>query len=137
MKGSFTMKFSAKIACIGILFLIVFTVPAVCEEIQIQISPSTLNLAYQGTVVTVHTDIAYSSVAGATVTLGGIPIAWWKSDNQGNFVAKFNSDEVKALYNNNNDFPATETLTLTGETTGGSTFSGSGEITVIQVTGKK
>ncbi len=135
MKGRYKMKFFARFASICALFLIVFTVPAVCEEIsvEIQISPSTLNLAYQGTVVTVHTDIPFSLVDGVTVMLNTVPIAWWKSDNQGNFVAKFNADEVKGIVE-----PDTiATLTLAGVTTTGESFSGSGEITVIEVTGKR
>jgi hypothetical protein len=135
MKGSFTMKFSAALACIGVLFLIVFAVPTLCDAfpVEIQISPSTLNLAYQGAVVTVHTDIPYSVVDGAIVKLSEVPIAWWKSDNQGYFVAKFNSDEVKRVV----DPGTAATLTLTGMTTTGESFSGTGEIAVIEVTGKK
>jgi hypothetical protein len=36
-------------------------------------------------------------VAGATVFLNGVAIDWWKSDDRGNFVAKFLSDEIKTL----------------------------------------
>ena len=71
----------------------------------------------QSTIVTVHTDIAYNLVVGASVSLNGVEIDWWKSDDRGNFVAKFDSDEIKTLdgliigdYN---------TLTLFGFTTGG------------------
>lgn len=100
-------------------------------EIAIDVAPNTLNIQSASTVVTVHTDIAYGDVAGATVDLNGVQISWWKADNQGNFVAKFNSDEVKSLeglkigdYN---------TLTLFGYTNDGDTFIGSQDIMVIDV----
>ena len=125
------MKLSAKLACIGVLFLIVFTVPALCGEvISIQVAPSTLNLKSGGTLVTVHTDIAYGSVLAASVTLNGIEISWWKADDCGNFVAKFDSDEVKALYEDF-ELPETVIVTLEGLTSDGEAFSGTDTITVI------
>jgi hypothetical protein len=135
MEGSFIMKFSATFASVCALFLIVFTVPAAFGEIpiEIQISPSTLNLEYQGTVVTVHTNIPFSAVEGATVYLNSVQIAWWKADNQGNFVAKFKAEEVKGIVEPGD----TAILRLTGETTSGDYFSGIDEIRVIEVTGDK
>jgi hypothetical protein len=88
-----------------------------------------------GEVVTVHTNIAYSSVAGATVTLNGINIDWWKADNQGNFVAKFVMSEVKDLAKSGDlTVPGENELTLVGTTTDGATFTGTQTITVIDVT---
>jgi hypothetical protein len=111
-------------------------------DIDIVVAPKVLNLDSKGTVVTVHTDIAFSAVIGATVELNGIPIKYWKSDNRGNFVAKFALDEVKALVNNlvNKD-RETVTLELTGdryEKEGDDTvtirpFTGSDEVPVIGV----
>ena len=46
-------------------------------------------------IVTVHTDLPYSIVKGASVFLNGVPISWWKSDDRGFFVAKFDIDKVK------------------------------------------
>ena len=98
-------------------------------DIQIDVSPNVLNIQSQSTIVTVHTDIAYNIVAGASVFLNGVAIDWWKSDDRGNFVAKFESDEIKTLaglitgdYN---------TLTLNGFTTGGEAFLGTQDIMVI------
>jgi hypothetical protein len=85
-------------------------------------------------VVTVHTDIAYGAVVGATVTLNGVPIDWWKSDDQGNFVAKFMSGDVKGLPLNINGY---NTLVLSGTTTSGETFTGSDEIKVVKNIPKK
>ena len=126
------MKFSATFVSVCALFLIMFTVPALCDEIEIDIAPSTLNLAYQGTIVTVHTDIDYSLVSGASVTLNDIEIAWWKEDNRGNFVAKFDSDAVKDIVE-----PGTATLTLEGSTIYGESFTGTSTIRVVDVSGRQ
>ena len=105
--------------------------------ISIDVSPAVLNLQNQGEVVTVHTNIAYNLVAGSTVSLNGIEISWWKSDDRGYFVAKFLMSDVKNLkglviggYN---------TLTLDGVTKDGINFTGSEDIKVINIVpaGKK
>ena len=111
-------------------------------EISIDVAPQTLNLQSQGEVVTVHTNIAFSSVQGGSVSMNGIPIAWWKADNQGNFVAKFVMTEVKRLADSRDlVVPGENELTLVGYTTEGVEFTGSQTITVIDVlptgTGKK
>ena len=100
-------------------------------EIQIDVSPNVLNIQSASTVVTVHTDISYDLVLGASVYLNGVAIDWWKSDDRGNFVAKFDSDEIKTLdgliigdYN---------TLVLSGYTIDGEAFMGSQDIKVIEV----
>jgi hypothetical protein len=107
--------------------------PLAAREIDITVSPHVINIASASTVVTVHTDIAYSAVAGATVELNGIEIAWWKSDSRGNFVAKFNAGEVKGIV----EPGTTATLTLSGETILGDEFSGSDDVDVIEVKKKK
>ncbi|HDR15009.1 MAG TPA: hypothetical protein ENN79_05910 [Desulfobacteraceae bacterium] len=102
--------------------------------ISIDVAPNTLNIQSQGQVVTVHTNIAYSSVIGGSVTLNGLDIAWWKADNQGNFVAKFLMSEVKALADDELlEVPGEIELALEGYTTGGDTFTGTQTITVINV----
>ncbi len=77
----------------------------------------------------VQTNIAFNLVAGSTVSLNGIEISWWKSDDRGYFVAKFLMSDVKGLegliiggYN---------TLTLDGVTKDGVSFTGSQDIKVI------
>ncbi len=110
--------------------------------IEIDVAPNVLNIGSQGEVVTVHTDIPFSSVLGATVSLNGIPIAWWKADNQGYFVAKFWIQDVKDLVMQlaemgEMDIPGTVNLILTGYTSDGC-FSGyQDDITVIDVDPKK
>ncbi|MBN1380626.1 MAG: hypothetical protein JXA41_03005 [Deltaproteobacteria bacterium] len=103
-------------------------------EISIQVAPSTLNIQSASQVVTVHTSIAYSSVTGASVTLNDIPISWWKADNQGNFVAKFQMDAVKELaLSGGLTVPGENTLTLVGLTTDEAMFTGTQTITIINV----
>ena len=100
-------------------------------EIQIDVSPKTLNIASEGEVVTVHTDIRYGEVNVSAVYLNNVLIHSWKSDNRGYFVAKFLMEEVEEIpgliigeYN---------TLILSGVTTDGVAFSGETEIMVIDV----
>ena len=124
-------KLYLPVLCFMALSLVFFQVPAKCYafDIEIDVSPNVLNIQSQSTIVTVHTDIAYSLVVGASVFLNGVAIDWWKADDRGNFVAKFVSDEIKTLdgliigdYN---------TLTLNGFTTGGEAFIGTQDIMVI------
>src|SRR5690554_2609187 len=119
--------------CIVLLLLSAFT-SAVQDPlvIEIQVAPATLNLGNQGTWVTVHTDIAYADVTAASVTLNGVAIDWSKSDNQGNFVAKFIIRDVKNLPLKIGEY---NTLILCGLTTNGEAFSGSAEVKVVDVTG--
>lgn len=118
------------------LFLLQTGLTSATIQITIDVSPNVLNLQNQGEVVTVHTDIAYGLVVGSTVYLNDIPIKSWKSDDRGNFVAKFCMEDVK-------DLPLyigeMNTLTMVGLTIDGTTFSGSQEIKVINVipAGKK
>ncbi len=101
--------------------------------ITIDVAPNVLNLQNNAQVVTVHTDIAYGAVQASTVYLNEVEISSWKSDLRGNFVAKFNIDEIKDLplvigeYN---------TLTLAGTTTSGEAFSGSQDILVVSNTAR-
>lgn len=96
-------------------------------ETEITVSPQTLVLSSKSTAwVTVHTDLPYASVASASVTLDGIPIAWSKSDSRGCFVAKFQMGEVKGIAS-----PPTVELTLAGTLDDGQTFSGTDVVAVI------
>ena len=126
---------SLVLGCVLAVTLSWFLYPAAALSaeipIQIDVAPNVLNIQSQGEIVTVHTDIAYSAVVGATVFLNGVAIQWWKADARGNFVAKFVMDEIKTLdgliigdYN---------TLMLIGYTTDGDPFIGEQEIKVIDI----
>ena len=97
-------------------------------DIVIDVAPNVLNLQNNGQVVTVHTDISYGLVQASTVYLNNVAIDSWKSDLQGNFVAKFVMDEIKDLPLDIDEY---NTLTLVGLTTNNETFSGSQDILVI------
>ena len=99
--------------------------------ITIDIAPNVLNIQSQGTVVTIHTDIAYYSVEVYSVYLNGIAIQSWKADNRGNFVAKFSMDTVKSL--NGLVIGDYNTLQIVGLTKGGVPFVGEEDILVIDV----
>ena len=100
--------------------------------IQIDVAPNVLNIQSEGAIVTVHTDIAYSAVDGASVYLNGVAIQWWKADARGNFVAKFVMDEIKTL--DGLIIDGYNVLVLNGFTTDGDTFIGAQEIKVIDIT---
>jgi hypothetical protein len=119
------------VLCSMAFALVMFQMPAQCHafDIDIDVSPNVINIQSQSTVVTVHTDIAYSLVVGADVDLNGVEIAWWKSDDRGNFVAKFYSDDIKTL--DGLKIGSYNTLTLTGYTNDEQAFTGSQDIMVI------
>lgn len=98
-------------------------------DIEIDIAPNVLNIQSSGTVVTVHTDIAYWVVDAYTLTLNGLEISSWKADNQGNFVAKFFMDAIKDLPLNIDEY---NTLVLVG-VADGVAFQGEQDIRVIDV----
>jgi hypothetical protein len=99
--------------------------------IEIQVSPATILIGSdEGEWVTVHTDIAYDLVAKATVELNGVTINWSKADNQGNFVAKFISSDIRDIV-----APGDVELTLSGVTTVGDVFSGTTVVRVVEFSG--
>lgn len=102
--------------------------PAWCETVPVDIAPNVVNIQSQGTWVTVHVEIAYDSVASASVTLNGIPVNTTFADNCGDLVAKFQINRVKEVLT-----PGDVELTLEGDTIWGGSFSGTGTITVIDV----
>ncbi|HNO79041.1 MAG TPA: DUF2202 domain-containing protein [Phycisphaerae bacterium] len=95
--------------------------------IDVQISPSNIVLGLdKGAAVTVHTDIAFSTVDRNTVALSGLAPYLTKADITGNLVAKFRQSEVEAILS-----PGVAALTLTGLTQDGLTFEGADSIRVI------
>ena len=120
-------------ACLLVAALCWFLYPSttLAFETEIDVAPNVLNIQSESVVVTVHTDIVYSTVIGSSVYLNGVAINHWKADAQGNFVAKFLSDEIKTLdgliiddYN---------TLVLTGYDIDGEAFIGGQDIQVIDI----
>jgi len=119
------------VVCCMALALVLFQAPAKCYgfDIQIDVAPNIVNIQSNSVVVTVHTDIAYSAVVGSSVFLNDVLINSWKSDDRGNFVAKFLSDEIKTL--DGLTIGEYNALTLTGYTTDAEAFIGTQDILVI------
>lgn len=104
-----------------ILFLILFLQAGIVSafEITIDVAPNVLNVKSQGTVVTVHTDIAFGVVIGSSDTLNDVAINYWKSDDRGNFVAKFKMSDIESLPLVLGEM---NTFILTGTTKNGAVF---------------
>lgn len=133
MKGKLSnARMPLGIVVLSLLFLGLTTL-CYALEIEIDVAPNTLNIQSQGSLVTVHTDIAYGCVVSSSVTLNGIEIKFSKIDNRGNFVAKFDMAEVKALVDDGLLELGAITLTLEGTTTSNEVFTGSQEITVVNI----
>lgn len=94
------------------------------EGYCITISPKTLFLSSEDTIVMVHSNIPYASVITDTLTLNGIRATFSEADARGNLVAKFDQADVKAIVK-----PGLVTLTLSGNLDG-SSFEASDQITV-------
>ena len=91
----------------------------------ITISPKTLVLGSEDTIVTVHSNIPYASVNTVTLTLNGIPATFSKADACGDLVVKFGRADVKDIVE-----PGIATLTLSGELNDGFPFEASDTITI-------
>jgi len=123
-----------KLITLTAMLLIVSLTPANAYEILIDVSPNVLNLQSKGTVVTVHTNIDYDLVMASSVFLNNVPISFYKSDDRGYFVAKFDMDDIKGLPLIIGEF---NTLLLIGMTEDGLAFTGSQEIKVIDIISNK
>ena len=124
-----------KFGAIIIAFMLLIMLPFMGQAqtvIDIQVAPNVLNLQSHGQVVTIHTDMAFWTVVGSTVTLNGEEIESWKADNNGFFVAKFNMEAIKDLPLNIDEY---NTLEIKGEQTDGTQFTGVSEVFVIDKKG--
>lgn len=107
---------------------------AEARDITIRIAPNVLNLSNQGEVVTIHTGEPYSEIVGASVVVvpdSGDPVAinWWKSDNRGDFVAKFVMEEIKNIPGISAD--ETYHFVLQATTTTGEILVGTADVRII------
>lgn len=102
--------------------------PAAEGEITVVLSPQTVVLGSKGGTISAHTSILRSQVVGDSVELNGISAYLVKADCRGYMVAKFSVDAIKAIV-----APPSATLTLTGVTTTGVSFSGSDTIVVLDI----
>jgi len=117
------------------LLLGLSAVGAFCQDsgtIAIQVSPNVVNTTAKGQWLTIHADIPLGVVDTASVYVNGVAVDWTKADAQGNLVAKFCLDDVLAVI-----APPSATLTLTGTTKLGATFSGTDTVKVVTVGDKR
>lgn len=129
-------------AIIATCFLL--PVAAFAEEvpmllINIDVAPDVINIASEGKVVTVHTDIFCSDVQNASVLINGLALGEFgsKCDSLGYYVAKILMTSFEALGGDLNIGevgcdPGYNTLTLSGVTKQGVAFMGSQQIKVIE-----
>ena len=132
-------KFQKKITLvIGLLFFTTtfISIPiALCQtlDITIDVSPNIINIQSNASVLTIHTDIAYSDVDKENdiiliINDQEVPMSWCKADNQGNFVAKFDMNEVQVLNLQEGGY---NTFEMIGYTNSNTLFSGSQNILVL------
>ena len=95
------------------------------DEFCITISPNTLVLSSEDTIVSVHSNIPYYSVDTVSLTLNGIPAIFTKADACGDLVVKFERADVKDIVE-----PGIAVLTLSGMLNDGSEFAVSDTIAV-------
>jgi hypothetical protein len=95
------------------------------EGFCITISPKTLVLDSEDTIVTVHSNIPYGTVDTLTLTLNDIPATFSKADACGDLVVKFERADVKGIVQ-----PGIAILTLSGQLKDGTDFQASDTIIV-------
>ncbi len=96
------------------------------ENLVIDVAPHVINLGSSSTWVTVHTNIPYGAVDCSTVTLNVLPlggdtlgevtIELCLEDDRGNFVAKFEMYNVRALFGTEDPIDGEFTFVLKGTT---------------------
>ncbi len=101
-------------------------------DVEIVVAPNVVYMASQGVWVTVHADIAWSTVVASEVTLNDLPVKVAFADNRGDLVAKFPLDSVKEIL-----VEGEMVLTLKGTTLSGQDFEGTDTIRVIAARSKK
>ncbi len=92
---------------------------AAALEVEIQVSPASIEMDSEGTWITVHATIRYSLVDRATLSMNGVTPSAVKSDACGDLVVKFARTDIFDIVS-----PPEATLTLSGLTTAGESFSG-------------
>ena len=100
------------------------------EPVSITIAPNTFVLAYQGTKVTVHTNIPYGDAINESIEMHNLdgasidPIGF-KFDDRGFLVVKFSAEDLAMIVS-----PPSAELTMTGDLTAGGSFTATDAIRV-------
>lgn len=125
MKTTLSLLMGMILVCIipGLSLQADSTVPA-----TIQVAPNVLNINCPGAItrVTVHTNLPFNAVNGASVTLNGVSIVSYFADDCGNFVGKFDIEAIKATVTE-----GINTMVLTGSLKDGTVFAGQDDIKVV------
>lgn len=100
------------------------------EPVTITITPNQFVLDYQGTKVTVHTNIPYGDAIGESIEMHNMDGASIDpiliiSDDRGYLVVKFSADDLAMIVS-----PPSAELTMTGDYTAGGSFSATDAIRV-------
>ena len=97
------------------------------DPLGVAVSPQTLLLSMdQGGRITVHTTIPWGSVDRNTLALNGVQVSSVGADSLGHLVANFDEAVIKSIV-----APPQAVMTLTGDYTDGTTFSGSDVVRVV------
>jgi hypothetical protein len=100
------------------------------EPVTITIAPNQFVLAYQGTKLTVHTNILCGDAISESIEMHNLdgasidPIGF-KCDDRGYLVVKFSAEDVAMIVS-----PPSAELTMTGDLTNGGSFSATDAIRV-------
>jgi hypothetical protein len=100
------------------------------EEVAITIAPNQFVLAYEGTKLTVHTNIPCGGAINESIEMHNLdgasidPIGF-KCDDRGYLVVKFSAEDVAMIVS-----PPSAELTMTGDLVGGGSFSATDAIRV-------
>ncbi|MBN2081327.1 hypothetical protein JW859_03870 [bacterium] len=117
----------AVLACITVLAAPAFSGQRSDDPLGIAVSPQTFILGQEQGSVSVHTDLPFSQVdKDYWVTLNGVAATGIGADSCGDLVAKFDEAEIEAIV-----APPSAVLTLEGQKTDGTPFSGSDTVRVI------
>jgi len=120
-----------------LIFLLSNVALADDNTINMVVSPNVLNIESNGGSISVHTDIAYSGVEGASLEVNGTTIVNIETfaDNCGNLVVKCSIGTVKSIVVGPDGIVVgkEEAEFILKANYNGSMYSGSDTITVIQV----
>ncbi|MFO8080854.1 MAG: hypothetical protein R6V07_11150 [Armatimonadota bacterium] len=114
------MRELVTVMCALVVFAMAGHAAAPTLSVEIQVAPATIVLKAPCNWVTIHADIAYSSVQRDSVKINGLNADSVFADSCGNLVAKIAFERITELVS-----PPTAEIVLTGVTTDGVAFGGS------------
>lgn len=119
------MRATVLVLCVMLILALNSLVAAQTQTVEIQVAPAQIVERAPCQWVTVHAEIAYSSVVDSSVQINGLAADAVFADDCGDLVAKIEFGKITAIV----DPPEAE-ITLTGITTGDVAFAGSETVRV-------